>query len=107
MTCQNVLTSSLVTWLVMGTSLLGGTKSFTLLVCRSSLVILSSLSADAIDVVSSSLSSLVPVAGFGDFSIAMFLFFGVGFNCDVPVGVRFNGNVPVDGSGVGFDGSGF
>jgi len=32
----------------MGTSLLGGTKSFTLLVCRSSSVILLSLSADAI-----------------------------------------------------------
>jgi len=78
MTCWNVLTSLLVTWLVMGTSLLGGTKSFTLLVCRSSSVILSSLPADAIDAVS---SSLVPV----------------GSVCDGPVA----------GSEVGFDGSGF
>jgi len=78
----------------MGTSLLAGTKSFTVLVCRSSSVIL--LSADIIDSVS---TSLAPVGGSCSRGVVFGSGFGGGFDC-------VNGGFDcVDGFGfgVGFD----
>jgi len=92
----------------MGTSLLGGTKSFTVLVCRSSSVIL--LSADAINAVSLSLD---PVAGVGlrggcdgvrfGSGCGVFDCFPYGFVWDGPVaGFGFVWDGPVTGFGVSF-----